>query len=131
MASTNAPSDRADVPANALDGSWSTRFSTDKFQTAGLYFEVNLGSPQAFNELEMDVPNSRHDYARDYDVEVSANGTSWTTVASCRGWRRAGNGQLPHPNGELRRRRPDGKQCQVVVVDRRVLPEAQHLNPLT
>jgi hypothetical protein len=50
-----------------------------------LYFEVNLGSTQTFDELEMDVPNSPTDYARGYDVEVFSNGTSWTTVATCTG----------------------------------------------
>ena len=81
----NAPSSKADAPANALDGNLTTRFSTDEHQAAGLYFEVNLGSPQTFDELEMDVPNSPHDYARGYNVEVSGNGSSWTTVASCTG----------------------------------------------
>jgi hypothetical protein len=30
-------------------------------------------------------PNSPHDFARGYNVEVSTNGSSWTTVASCAG----------------------------------------------
>ncbi|HTW05976.1 MAG TPA: discoidin domain-containing protein [Acidimicrobiales bacterium] len=83
-ASTNAPSGSADAPANALDGDMTTRFSTDEDQSAGLYFEVNLGSAQAFDELEMQTPNSGNDYARGYDIEVY-NGTSWDLVASCTG----------------------------------------------
>jgi hypothetical protein len=85
VASTNAPSSSADAPANALDGNLETRFSTNKDQAPGLYFEVDLGSPQAFDELEMDVPNSPTDYARGYNVAVSGNGSAWTTVASCTG----------------------------------------------
>ena len=84
-ASTNAPSSSADAPANALDGNYSTRFSTDEHQAPGLYFEVNMGSPQAFDEVKMAVPNSPTDYARGYDVEVSSNGSTWATVASCTG----------------------------------------------
>ena len=84
-ASTNAPSSSADAPANALDGNLSTRFSTNESQRPGLYFEVDMGTPQAFNEVEMAVPNSPTDYARDYQVEVSDNGSSWTTVATCVG----------------------------------------------
>jgi F5/8 type C domain len=85
VASTNSRSSGSDVPGNAIDGNPNTRFSTDQLQAPGLYFEVNLGSAQSFDELEMDVPNSANDYARGYNVEVSANGSSWTTVASCTG----------------------------------------------
>ncbi len=84
VASSNAPSGSADLPANALDGSLTTRFSTDEPQASGLYFEVNLGSAQTFDELSMQVPNSPNDYARGFDVEVF-NGTSWVVVASCTG----------------------------------------------
>ncbi len=85
VASTNAPSKGADLPANALDGNLSTRFSTGEPEALGLYFEVDLGSAQAFTELEMDVPSSTTDYARGYDVEISNNGTAWSTVATCTG----------------------------------------------
>jgi hypothetical protein len=82
VASSNATPGSADAPGNALDGNLSTRFSTDAAQAVGQYFEVNMGSAQTFNELQMAVPNSATDYARTYNVEVSDNGTSWTTVAS-------------------------------------------------
>jgi hypothetical protein len=85
VASSNAPSSSSDAPANALDGNLKSRFSTDEDQKPGLYFEVDLGSPASFDELLMDVPNSPHDYARGYEVEVSNNGTSWSTVATCAG----------------------------------------------
>lgn len=85
VASTNAPSKGADVPANAVDGNFSTRFSTDEAQAAGLYFEVDMGSAQSFNELRMSVPNSANDYARGFDVQVSNDGSSWATVANCTG----------------------------------------------
>ena len=85
VATTNSEASGADVPAHALDGNLTTRFSTDQDQAAGLYFEVNLGSAQAFDKLEMEVPGSAGDYARGYDVEVSATGTAWATVAACTG----------------------------------------------
>jgi hypothetical protein len=84
-AGSNAPSSSADLPANAIDGNLYTRFSTNEGQASGLYFEVNMGSAQTFTELEMNVPHSLNDYARGYNVEVSNNGSSWTTVASCTG----------------------------------------------
>jgi hypothetical protein len=46
-------------------------------------YEVNMGSAQTFNEIDMYVPDYSGDYPRGYNVNVSTNGTSWTTVASC------------------------------------------------
>ena len=83
-ASANSPSG-SDPPSYALDGNLSTRFSTNEDQVAGLYFEVDLGAPQSFGELQMEVPNSASDYARSYTIEDSENGVSWTAVASCAG----------------------------------------------
>jgi hypothetical protein len=83
-ASTNSKSSSTDAPANALDGNLATRFSTDEDQAPNLYFEVDMGSAQTFNELDMTVPNSANDYARGYDVEVW-DGSGWTVVASCTG----------------------------------------------
>jgi hypothetical protein len=85
VASSNAPSGSSGAPANALDGNLTTRFTTGEDQKPGLYFEVDLGTAGTFDEVVMDVPNSAHDYARGYEIEVSTNGTSWTTVASCAG----------------------------------------------
>ena len=67
-ATTNAPSSSADAPANALDGNFHTRFSTNEDQAPGLSFRVDLGSARAFDELAMRAPNSPNDYARGYKV---------------------------------------------------------------
>src|SRR6202522_3166218 len=88
-ASTNAPSDTADAAQNAITNAVSdtsvTRFSSDEDQATALTYEVNLGSPQAFNEIEMASPGSPTDYATGYEVQVSSNGSTWTTVATCSG----------------------------------------------
>ncbi len=84
-ASANAPSAGSDAPSYALDGNLSTRFSTNENQVAGLYFEVDLGASQSFDELQMEVPNAKSDYARSYTIEDSQNGVSWSAVASCAG----------------------------------------------
>ena len=68
-----------------MSGSTSSRFSTDADQTAGMYYEVNMGSPQTFNQIQLAFPSWASDYAPDYNVEVSSNGSSWTVVASCYG----------------------------------------------
>jgi F5/8 type C domain/Bacterial Ig-like domain (group 3) len=83
--STNAHPPKSDAPAKAFDDNDGTRFSTGEYQSAGLYFRVDLGASETFNELSMSVPGSPTDYARAFVVEVSGNGTSWSTVASCTG----------------------------------------------
>ena len=83
--STNTAAAGGDVARNAIDGSLSTRFSSDAPQADGMYWEANLGSAQTFDELRLQVPNSSGDYARSYDLEVSSNGSNWTTVADCTG----------------------------------------------
>ncbi|HTW08511.1 MAG TPA: discoidin domain-containing protein [Acidimicrobiales bacterium] len=84
VARSNAPYGKSDIPANALDGNLTTRFSSNERQVAGLYFQVDMRAAQSFDEVELDSPNSPNDYARGYDVDVW-NGHSWVTVASCTG----------------------------------------------
>jgi F5/8 type C domain/Fibronectin type III domain len=81
-ASSNTNSSAADAPANAIDGNLSTRFSSDADQAAGMYFQVNMGSAQTFNQIEMNSGASTGDYARGYNVEVSTNGSTFTSVAT-------------------------------------------------
>ncbi|MFI5067396.1 MAG: discoidin domain-containing protein, partial [Streptosporangiales bacterium] len=81
-ASSNTNSAPADAPANAIDGNTSTRFSSDAYQAAGQWFQVNLGSAQTFNQIEMDSGGYGGDYARGYNVEVSSNGSTFTSVAT-------------------------------------------------
>jgi beta-glucosidase len=87
VATTSTPSGDGPQTAitNAVSGSTSSRFSTDTDQTAGMYYEVNMGSPQTFNQIQLAFPDWATDYAPDYNVEVSDNGSSWTVVASCYG----------------------------------------------
>jgi hypothetical protein len=78
-----------DLPQNAItnviNGNLNAgRFSTDTYQAVGDVYEVNMGSAQTFNEIEMAVPGSPTDYAPGYEINVF-NGTSWVTVASCTG----------------------------------------------
>ena len=79
-ASTNSTG--GDIPANAIDGNISTRYSSDADQATGMWFQVNLGSAQTFNQIEMNSGGSAGDYARGYNVEVSTNGTTFTSVAT-------------------------------------------------
>jgi hypothetical protein len=82
VASSNTNSSAADAPANAIDGNINTRFSSDADQAAGMYFQVNMGSSQTFNQIVMDSGPSTGDYARGYNVEVSTDGSTFTSVAT-------------------------------------------------
>ncbi|HEY7144147.1 MAG TPA: discoidin domain-containing protein [Streptosporangiaceae bacterium] len=82
VASASTNSSAGDAPANAIDGNVNTRFSSDADQASGMLFQVNMGSAQTFNQIEMNSGGSSGDYARGYNVEVSTNGTTFTSVAT-------------------------------------------------
>ncbi len=82
VASTNTAAAGADVPANAIDGNINTRFSSDAVAASGMFFQVNMGSAQNFNQIVMDSGPSTGDYARGFNVEVSTNGTTFTSVTT-------------------------------------------------
>ncbi|MCD9023869.1 discoidin domain-containing protein [Cohnella silvisoli] len=71
--------------ANALDGNAGTRWSGGVGQASGQWFQIDLGSSQWFNHIVMDSGSSTGDYARKYIIQVSSNGTSWTTIANAEG----------------------------------------------
>ncbi|PYC66368.1 glycosyl hydrolase [Streptomyces tateyamensis] len=66
-----------DVPANMLDGSTSTRWSTGTPMVGGESFTLDLGSTKTFSKLTMDSAGSSGDYARGYQVFTSTDGTNF------------------------------------------------------
>jgi beta-glucosidase len=70
---------------NAVNDTSVTYFQSRHPQAAGATYTVDMGSPQTFNEIEMASPELTQDYAGPYQVQVSTNGSSWTTVATCQG----------------------------------------------
>ncbi len=68
---------------NVLNGKSSGRFTTGKAQAPGMNYEVNMASAQSFNEVSLNAPDYSGNYPRAINVNVSANGTHWTTLASC------------------------------------------------
>lgn len=85
VASTNTGATGSDAAANAIDGNLSTGFSSGATQADGMYWQADMGSPRTFDELQMQAPNAASDYAVSYDLQVSADGRSWRTVAICAG----------------------------------------------
>ncbi|NJP35389.1 discoidin domain-containing protein [Micromonospora thermarum] len=74
-------------PANALDWNPNTRWSTGAPQAAGQWFQVNLGTKRVFDQISFETRgDQRWDYPRGYQIQVSNDGTNWTTVRSGKGW---------------------------------------------
>ena len=59
-----------DVPANALDGSLTSRWSTGAVQAAGMWFQVDMGAANTVSQIIMDS-NGSGDYARAFSVYVT------------------------------------------------------------
>ena len=74
---TASVSNSGQPPSNALDGDGKTRWSAGQAQANGQWFQVDLGSPQTFFQIEMDSGISAGDYAHGYEVYVSNDGTNW------------------------------------------------------
>lgn len=64
----------------AVDGDLSTRWASEWGETAWL--QVDLGSVQSFDHVQLVWESA---YGTDYDVQVSDDGSSWTTVESVTG----------------------------------------------
>jgi beta-glucosidase len=79
---TASPSSTTDVPARMIDGDTGTRWSSGTAMANGNTVTVDLGAARRFSRVVMDSADSANDYARGYQLAVSANGTTWTTVGS-------------------------------------------------
>jgi glucosylceramidase len=75
--------------ALAIDDDASTRWSNGAAQAPGQYLQVDLGRRKDFRRVAVDSGGNLGDYARDWELSVSDNGTSWRAIASG-----AGAGQL-------------------------------------
>jgi beta-glucosidase-like glycosyl hydrolase/aryl-phospho-beta-D-glucosidase BglC (GH1 family) len=71
--------------ANALDGDINTRWSTGTAQVNGQWFKLDMGSQQTFDQISIDAGPYTGDYPAGYLIQVSADGTNWTDVASGQG----------------------------------------------
>jgi hypothetical protein len=73
---TSSSTAGTDVAANAIDFDSSSRWSTGLAQSSAAtqWFTVDMLTAQTFNQIRMD---SSGDYARNYQVYVSADGLNW------------------------------------------------------
>lgn len=64
-----------------IDGKESTYYWSNKAQTVGAYAQVDLGAAIPFDAVRI-IPTKSDDAKCTADVEVSADGSSWTTIGS-------------------------------------------------
>jgi hypothetical protein len=65
----SASNTTGDAPANALDGSAATRWSSGAVMAAGMWFQVDMGAARTVSQIVMDSANG--DYARAFSVYVT------------------------------------------------------------
>jgi hypothetical protein len=70
---TNGPQ----LPSYATDGNYNTRWASEWLDTA--WIQVDLGSVTTFNRVLLAWEAA---YATSYQVQISSDGTNWTTVYS-------------------------------------------------
>ncbi|MFD7153260.1 discoidin domain-containing protein [Kribbella sp. NPDC059898] len=75
-------SDNAADAGLLIDQDGSTVWQSKAAQTPGQWVQVDLGKAQTFRQVALDSGGNAGDYARDYDVAVSNDGSSWQTVSS-------------------------------------------------
>lgn len=74
---TASASSSDDPPAKAIDGDAATRWSSGHGMQPGDWFQLDLGSAQTFDRIVLDSTASSGDFARQYEVYTSDDGTTW------------------------------------------------------
>lgn len=68
----------SDPPSQAIDGSLSTRYSTDTKQLSGMWFQVDMQSVQSFSRIKISTATyDPGDEAGAYSISVSNDGMNW------------------------------------------------------
>ncbi len=79
---TASSTESGGATANAIDNNSTTRWSNGAAQANGQYYQVDMGRNQTFNRVLIDAGASVADYPRGYQVQVSTDGSNFTTVSS-------------------------------------------------
>lgn len=82
--------------SRAIDRSASYKWQNGRSQASfNDYLQVDLGAPRTFNRIVLEHTGSSNDYPVAYRVDVSDDGSAWTTVHSGAGTPAATNAVLP------------------------------------
>jgi F5/8 type C domain len=80
-ATASAPN-AADPPTKAIDGNVNSRYATAANQVPGQTFTIDFGGTVSLTQVVLDQSTNLADYPRGYDVGLSANGTTFTSVGA-------------------------------------------------
>src|SRR5688572_15626854 len=72
----------AGTAGNAINGSGTSRWTTNSNQTGSEWLQISLGAATVFNRLAIDNTANAGQYPRTVDVQVSSNGSTWVSVAT-------------------------------------------------
>ncbi|HXI54902.1 MAG TPA: discoidin domain-containing protein, partial [Polyangia bacterium] len=67
---------------NVIDWDLSTVWSPGASQVNGQWIKLDLGANRTFSSISMDAYSRTGDYPRGYNVEVSTNNSTWSSVAT-------------------------------------------------
>ncbi|HEX4346355.1 MAG TPA: discoidin domain-containing protein [Vicinamibacterales bacterium] len=71
-----------DFLTNVVDDVIGDRWSTGTNQVPGQYLQIDFGGTVSLTQVILDASNNAGDYPRGYDIGLSANGTSFTSVGT-------------------------------------------------
>lgn len=69
----------------AVDADASTRWSSGQAQTPGQHLTIDFGSVRKFDRVAIDSGGNLGDFARNWQLEASVDGSSWTVIGSGEG----------------------------------------------
>lgn len=64
----------------AADGKITTRWTTDRPQVPGAFFEIDLREEKKVARVRLSVGSSANDYPRGYEMRYSTDGRTWTSL---------------------------------------------------
>jgi Cellulase (glycosyl hydrolase family 5)/F5/8 type C domain len=76
---------------SGIDGANGAAWYSGRSQTAGEWYQIDMGASRPVAMVIVETPpNAAWDYPRGFDLEVSTDGTTWTSVAkgAAYGWKR-------------------------------------------
>ncbi|WP_371477330.1 glycoside hydrolase family 3 C-terminal domain-containing protein [Kitasatospora sp. NBC_00315] len=76
---TATASTGTEAPANMLDGNAATRWSSGTAMANGQSITVDMGATHSIDQIGLDAGTSAGDYPRGYQVQLSTDGTTWTS----------------------------------------------------
>lgn len=102
-ASSTRTTDGSVVPANVVDGETTTRWTSDYLDNQ--WIMIDLGAVHHITDIKLDWEAAA---GQDYDLAVSVDGQTWTTVATVTGNTQVGWLDYPGLNAQGRYVRMDG-----------------------